>query len=129
MSGCDARRAPLGLFLFLFSMGMLEALDAEEISQKVKSFWLPVLLVNWQVSRRPRSATIFFLIATRLTEPLPCARLLDLQVWPLLQLINFRFVPLRSAEHSPHSQHQGRGQSLTVFLLLFRSASVCRSRR
>lgn len=60
----SSRRAPLGLFLFLFSMGLLEGLDFDEIAGKVKSLWWPLLVANWQV-------------------------------WPLLQLINFRFVPLR----------------------------------
>ncbi|KAM0786551.1 hypothetical protein ACM66B_002008 [Microbotryomycetes sp. NB124-2] len=56
--------APVGLFIFLFSMGTLEGLDGAQIKQKIRSNYWPILLVNWQI-------------------------------WPILQLINFRFVPLK----------------------------------
>ncbi|SGZ26427.1 BQ5605_C024g09912 [Microbotryum silenes-dioicae] len=56
--------APISLFIFLMSMGLMEGLSDEELWDKIRNNYLPILLVNWQV-------------------------------WPLLQLINFRFVPLR----------------------------------
>ncbi|SCV70514.1 BQ2448_1908 [Microbotryum intermedium] len=56
--------APISLFIFLMSMSLLEGLSDEELWDKIRHNYLPILLVNWQV-------------------------------WPLLQLINFRYVPLR----------------------------------
>ncbi|KAK4046821.1 hypothetical protein OIV83_005817 [Microbotryomycetes sp. JL201] len=56
--------APVGLFIFLFSMGTLEGLDGAQLKEKFRQNYFPILLVNWQV-------------------------------WPILQLINFRFVPLK----------------------------------
>ncbi|KAK4055827.1 hypothetical protein OIO90_003081 [Microbotryomycetes sp. JL221] len=56
--------APVGLFIFLFSMGTLEGLDGAQIREKFRMNYWPILLVNWQI-------------------------------WPILQLINFRFVPLK----------------------------------
>jgi len=43
-------RAPTGLLLFLFSMGMLEGLDGDEISEKIRTLWIPILIANWQAS-------------------------------------------------------------------------------
>lgn len=43
------RRAPISLFIFLFSMSLLEGLDSEETKEKIKQNYLPILLVNWQV--------------------------------------------------------------------------------
>ncbi|GAA5961384.1 hypothetical protein JCM21900_006688 [Sporobolomyces salmonicolor] len=56
--------APVSLVIFLVSMSMLEGLDGEEMREKIRQNYLPILLVNWQV-------------------------------WPILQLINFRYVPLK----------------------------------
>ncbi|GAA5901985.1 hypothetical protein JCM8208_006655 [Rhodotorula glutinis] len=56
--------APVSLFIFLFSMSLLEGLDSEETREKIRSNYWPILLVNWQV-------------------------------WPLLQTLNFRYIPLR----------------------------------
>ncbi|GAA5850658.1 hypothetical protein JCM9279_006377 [Rhodotorula babjevae] len=56
--------APISLFIFLFSMSLLEGLDSEETREKIRSNYWPILLVNWQV-------------------------------WPLLQTLNFRYIPLR----------------------------------
>ncbi|KAI5477973.1 protein Mpv17 [Pseudohyphozyma bogoriensis] len=57
-------RAPVSLFIFLFSMSILEGLDGEETIAKIKFNYFPILFVNWQV-------------------------------WPILQLINFRYIPLK----------------------------------
>ena len=56
--------APVSLFIFLMSMGLLEGLDEEGIKNKIKANYWGILFVNWQV-------------------------------WPILQLINFRYVPLK----------------------------------
>ncbi|GAA5826174.1 hypothetical protein JCM5353_003833 [Sporobolomyces roseus] len=56
--------APISLFIFLFSMSLLEGLNGEETREKIRNNYWPILFVNWQV-------------------------------WPLLQLINFRYVPLK----------------------------------
>ncbi|GAA5922968.1 hypothetical protein JCM3775_006203 [Rhodotorula graminis] len=56
--------APVSLFIFLFSMSLLEGLDSEETREKIRTNYWPILLVNWQV-------------------------------WPLLQTLNFRYIPLR----------------------------------
>lgn len=50
LNGARICRAPAGLFLFLFSMGLLEGLDGDEIADKVKTLWVPILIANWQVS-------------------------------------------------------------------------------
>ncbi|KAL7337556.1 hypothetical protein BJY59DRAFT_717255 [Rhodotorula toruloides] len=41
--------APISLFIFLFSMSLLEGLDSEETKEKIKQNYLPILLVNWQI--------------------------------------------------------------------------------
>lgn len=56
--------APATLFVFLFSMGTMEGLDGDEIREKIRANYLPILFVNWQV-------------------------------WPILQAINFRYIPLQ----------------------------------
>lgn len=56
--------APVSLFIFLFSMSLLEGLDSEETYEKIRANYMPILFVNWQV-------------------------------WPILQLINFRYIPLK----------------------------------
>ncbi|GAA5825476.1 hypothetical protein JCM3770_001846 [Rhodotorula araucariae] len=56
--------APVSLFIFLFSMSLLEGLDSEETREKIRNNYWSILLVNWQV-------------------------------WPLLQTLNFRYIPLR----------------------------------
>jgi len=43
------RSAPISLFIFLFSMSLLEGLDSEETREKIRSNYWPILLVNWQV--------------------------------------------------------------------------------
>ncbi|KAI0762617.1 hypothetical protein C8Q74DRAFT_1207785 [Fomes fomentarius] len=55
--------APIGLVLFIGSMGIMEGRDAKHIGQRYKDLYKPVLLANWQV-------------------------------WPVAQLINFRYMPL-----------------------------------
>ncbi|KAI0735409.1 hypothetical protein C8Q76DRAFT_611041 [Earliella scabrosa] len=55
--------APIGLVLFIGSMGMMEGRDSRHIAQRYKDLYKPALLANWQV-------------------------------WPLAQLINFRYMPL-----------------------------------
>ncbi|KAI8995337.1 hypothetical protein BD414DRAFT_409829 [Trametes punicea] len=55
--------APIGLGIFIGSMGIMEGRDAEHIKQRYKDLYKPALMANWQV-------------------------------WPLAQLINFRFMPL-----------------------------------
>ncbi|GAA5960690.1 hypothetical protein JCM8115_001799 [Rhodotorula mucilaginosa] len=56
--------APISLFIFLFSMSLLEGLNGEETRERFKNQYFAILFVNWQV-------------------------------WPLFQLFNFRYVPLR----------------------------------
>ncbi|KAI0768511.1 hypothetical protein BD413DRAFT_126857 [Trametes elegans] len=55
--------APIGLGLFIGSMGVMEGRSAKHIEQRYKDLYKPALIANWQV-------------------------------WPLAQLVNFRFMPL-----------------------------------
>ncbi|KAF9073764.1 hypothetical protein BDP27DRAFT_1215198 [Rhodocollybia butyracea] len=55
--------APIGLCLFLSSMGVMEGRTIPQIKQKFSDLYSPALITNWQV-------------------------------WPIAQLINFRFMPL-----------------------------------
>ncbi|TCD70055.1 hypothetical protein EIP91_005036 [Steccherinum ochraceum] len=55
--------APIGLTLFLGSMGIMEGRDTAHIRGKFKDLYLPLIVTNWQV-------------------------------WPVAQLINFRYMPL-----------------------------------
>ncbi|CEQ41256.1 SPOSA6832_02937, partial [Sporobolomyces salmonicolor] len=81
--------APVSLVIFLVSMSMLEGLDGEEMREKIRQNYMPILLVNWQVRWN------FFSVPNcRFTDPATCSR----QVWPILQLINFRYVPLKCVE-------------------------------
>jgi len=55
--------APIGLAIFLTSMGVMEGRDTQHIRGKFKDIYGQAIIANWQV-------------------------------WPLAQLINFRFMPL-----------------------------------
>ncbi|KAI0374398.1 hypothetical protein BV20DRAFT_935863 [Pilatotrama ljubarskyi] len=55
--------APIGLALFIGSMGVMEGRDAKHIKQRYNDLYKPALIANWQV-------------------------------WPVAQLVNFRFMPL-----------------------------------
>ncbi|CDO72443.1 hypothetical protein BN946_scf184977.g144 [Trametes cinnabarina] len=55
--------APIGLGLFIGSMGAMEGRSVEHIKQRYQDLYKPALIANWQV-------------------------------WPLAQLVNFRFMPL-----------------------------------
>lgn len=55
--------APIGLALFIGSMGIMEARDGPHIRRKYADMFVPAIIANWQV-------------------------------WPLAQLINFRFMPI-----------------------------------
>jgi len=55
--------APLGLAIFIGSMGIMEGRDRAHINKKYSDLYKPALITNWQV-------------------------------WPLAQLINFRYMPL-----------------------------------
>ncbi|KAI0343916.1 hypothetical protein BDW22DRAFT_1355142 [Trametopsis cervina] len=55
--------APIGLALFLGSMGIMEGRDKNHIKEKYRDLYAPLIKANWQV-------------------------------WPMAQLINFRFMPL-----------------------------------
>lgn len=55
--------APIGLSLFIGSMGYMEGSRPDQIKSKYKDMFFPALLANWQV-------------------------------WPLAQLVNFRYMPL-----------------------------------
>ncbi|KAI0336049.1 hypothetical protein GY45DRAFT_1402533 [Cubamyces sp. BRFM 1775] len=55
--------APIGLALFIGSMGVMEGRDPKHIGERYKDLYKPALIANWQV-------------------------------WPLAQLINFRYMPL-----------------------------------
>jgi len=55
--------APIGLGLFLGSMGIMEGRDSKHIEGKFKDLYVPLISANWQV-------------------------------WPLAQLVNFRYMPL-----------------------------------
>ncbi|KAI0757232.1 hypothetical protein C8Q80DRAFT_85520 [Daedaleopsis nitida] len=55
--------APIGLAMFIGSMGVMEGRDPKHIAQRYNDIYKPALIANWQV-------------------------------WPLAQLINFRFMPL-----------------------------------
>jgi protein Mpv17 len=55
--------APLGLAIFVGSMGKMEGRTNEGIKQKYRDMYSPAIIANWKV-------------------------------WPAIQLINFRFMPL-----------------------------------
>ncbi|KDQ13733.1 hypothetical protein BOTBODRAFT_33432 [Botryobasidium botryosum FD-172 SS1] len=55
--------APIGLGLFVGSMGLMEGRNAAGVRQKYADMYLPAIVANWKV-------------------------------WPVAQLINFRFMPL-----------------------------------
>ncbi|KDQ54727.1 hypothetical protein JAAARDRAFT_181270 [Jaapia argillacea MUCL 33604] len=55
--------APIGLTLFIGSMGIMEGRDRAHIRGKYRDLFAPAIVANWQV-------------------------------WPLAQLVNFRFMPL-----------------------------------
>ncbi|PCH33428.1 hypothetical protein WOLCODRAFT_64036 [Wolfiporia cocos MD-104 SS10] len=55
--------APIGLALFIGSMGVMEGRDGPHIRRKYSDMFAPALVTNWQV-------------------------------WPIAQLVNFRFMPL-----------------------------------
>lgn len=55
--------APIGLALFIGSMGTLEGQDLPHIKRKFKDMYSSTLMANWQV-------------------------------WPLAQIVNFRYMPL-----------------------------------
>jgi len=55
--------APIGLALFLGSMGIMEARSRHQIGERFKDLYGTALLANWKV-------------------------------WPLAQLVNFRYMPL-----------------------------------
>lgn len=56
-------RAPIGLAIFLGSMGFMEGRSFKQIGQKYNDLYSTALIANWQV-------------------------------WPIAQLVNFRFMPL-----------------------------------
>ena len=60
---CVLLRAPIGLGIFIGSIGIMEGRDAAHIRRKYSDMFKPALITNWQV-------------------------------WPLAQVINFRFMPL-----------------------------------
>jgi protein Mpv17 len=55
--------APLGLVLFIGSMGMMEGRTRSQIKQKYQDLYGDAIVANWKV-------------------------------WPVAQLVNFRFMPL-----------------------------------
>ncbi|KAI0639179.1 hypothetical protein C8Q77DRAFT_1046186 [Trametes polyzona] len=55
--------APIGLALFIGSMGVMEGRSRKHIVRRYEDLYKPALIANWQV-------------------------------WPLAQLVNFRFMPL-----------------------------------
>jgi len=55
--------APIGLVIFIGSMGKMEGRDVQSIKQKYRDMFIPAIKANWQV-------------------------------WPAIQLVNFRFMPL-----------------------------------
>ncbi|CCM02191.1 uncharacterized protein FIBRA_04270 [Fibroporia radiculosa] len=55
--------APIGLSIFIGSMGIMEGRDGPHIQRKYTDLLVPVLITNWKV-------------------------------WPIAQLINFRYMPL-----------------------------------
>ncbi|KAL7425294.1 hypothetical protein Q5752_000982 [Cryptotrichosporon argae] len=59
----QAIMAPLGLTLFVGSMGVMEGKTMDEIGDKFKDMYWPALLANWKV-------------------------------WPLIQTVNFKLMPL-----------------------------------
>ncbi|KII93324.1 hypothetical protein PLICRDRAFT_171099 [Plicaturopsis crispa FD-325 SS-3] len=84
---CDQiAMAPLGIAVFIGTMGVLEGNDVAHIRQRYSDIFLPALLTNWKV-------------------------------WPLAQLVNFRYMPL--AYRVPFSQTCG--VFWTVYLSILNS--------
>lgn len=54
----DARLYRVSLFVFLFSMSMLEGLDYDDMSAKIRKNYLAILLVNWQARLLPPSSPV-----------------------------------------------------------------------
>ncbi|KAL7414828.1 hypothetical protein BDY24DRAFT_384720, partial [Mrakia frigida] len=59
----QAVMAPIGLVLFIASMGIMEAKSSDSIQDKFKTMYVPAILANWTV-------------------------------WPFIQVVNFRYMPL-----------------------------------
>ncbi|KAG2023873.1 hypothetical protein CC2G_001480 [Coprinopsis cinerea AmutBmut pab1-1] len=76
--------APLGLVLFIGSMGIMEGRTPRQIGEKYKDIYADAIVANWKV-------------------------------WPLAQLINFRFMPL--PYRVPFSQTCGVFWTLYLSLL------------
>lgn len=55
--------APIGMAIFITSMGFMEARDVAGIKQKFFDMYTPAMIANWRV-------------------------------WPVIQLVNFRYMPL-----------------------------------
>jgi len=55
--------APVGMALFVSSMGLMEGKKMSQVTQKYKDLFVPAMIANWKV-------------------------------WPAIQMINFRFMPL-----------------------------------
>jgi len=59
----QAIMAPIGLSIFIGSMGLMEGRDIPGVKQKYADMYKPAIIANWEV-------------------------------WPVVQLVNFRFMPL-----------------------------------
>ncbi|KIO29666.1 hypothetical protein M407DRAFT_242533 [Tulasnella calospora MUT 4182] len=55
--------APVGMAIFVSSMGFMEGKNVTQVTQKYKDMFVPAMIANWKV-------------------------------WPAVQMVNFRFMPL-----------------------------------
>ena len=75
--------APFGLAMFVGSMGLMEGRSTGEIKQKYSDVSLPHVERDLQ------------LVLTAYNQVFVPAILANWQVWPLVQAVNFRFMPLK----------------------------------
>ena len=67
-------RAPVGLALFLGSMGIMEGRDGRHIQEKFRDLYKPLIITNWQVwplvqvSDSTVLQALFSLVAHRVTS-------------------------------------------------------------
>lgn len=68
--------------VFITAMATMEGLSWDDYLDRLQKLYLPILLINWQVRLLSMHAQ-----GTGFDE--------DEQIWPIIQTLNFRFLPLK----------------------------------